>query len=183
MESIKNEQEKEQSWEMHLDLTKYHEQRQQESLNIVVDILKYFGCQPYKKDNGLLCVSYQGMDFEMEFNGANVRIWQPVWAGIEADDPGLPLIREAVNITNYEFTPTVIMTAPNSKGFLGLLSRCDVRLHPACPENDQYLISTLDAFFDVMESVRARYQQLEAEQSDKFHPRRPAGFKTNNNQQ
>lgn len=66
----------------------------------------------------------------MELNDPYVRIWHPVWASVEVDDPSLPMVREAVNITNYENVPTVVMTAPNSKGFIGLLSRCDLMIYP-----------------------------------------------------
>lgn len=59
----------------------------------------------------------------------------PMWAGVKADDPDMPKIREAVNAANFNFGPTVVLTAPNDEGVIGFHSRRDIMLHPACPDN------------------------------------------------
>lgn len=128
--------------------------------------LNNLGCQPTKNDDGTLTVSYQGENFHMEFGGMYARVWDPMWAGIKADDPDMPKIREAVNATNFNFGPTVVLTAPDDEGVVGFHSRRDIMLHPACPDNEPFVKAVLDSFFDAKEQVRSNFQQINAEQME-----------------
>lgn len=147
---------------------------------IAVKCLTELGCQPEIYKDGTVGVSYQGENFHLEFGGRYARIWDPMWAGINGDDPDLPKIKEAVNATNFNFGPTVVMTAPDEDGDIGLHSRRDIMLHPSCPDNVPFIKAVLDSFFDTKEYVRRHFQQINSQQQEK-KPRRPVGFTTNTN--
>lgn len=106
------------------------EQNQPDTLGLMFRTLSNLGCQPTKNEDGTLSVSYQGENFHMEFGGMYARVWDPMWAGVKADDPDMPKIREAVNAANFNFGPTVVLTAPNDEGVIGFHSRRDIMLHP-----------------------------------------------------
>lgn len=151
---------------------------EKEAKEIAISCLTELGCQPEVYKDGSVGVSYQGENFHLEFGGRYVRIWDPMWAGIKGADPDMPKIKEAVNATNFNFGPTVVMTAPDEDGDIGLHSRRDIMLHPACPDNVIFLKAVLDSFFDTKEHVRRHYQQINSQQQQEKKPRRPVGFTT-----
>ena len=159
--------------------TMKQEQNQPDTLGLMFRTLSNLGCQPTKNEDGTLSVSYQGENFHMEFGGMYARVWDPMWAGIKADDPDMPKIREAVNAANFNFGPTVVLTAPNDEGIIGFHSRRDIMLHPACPDNEPFVKAVLDSFFDAKEQVRSNFQQINAKQMEAPKTRRPVGFTTN----
>ncbi len=150
-----------------------------DTLGLMLNILNRLGCQPQANDDATLSVQYQGENFHIEFGGMYARVWDPMWAGIKADDPDLPQVREAVNAANFNFGPTVVLTTPNEDGVIGFHSRRDIMLHPACPDNVPFVKAVLDSFFDAKEQVRQSYQQLNAIQMETQKKRRPIGFNTN----
>ncbi len=152
-----------------------------DTIGLMFNTLSAIGCQPTKNDDGTLSVSYQGENFHMEFGGMYARVWDPMWAGVKADDPDMPKIRDAVNAANYNFGPTVVLTSPNDEGVIGFHSRRDIMLHPSCPDNVPFVKAVLDSFFDAKEEVRNRYQQINAQQMEAKKNRRPVGFTTNMN--
>lgn len=152
-----------------------------DTIGLMFNTLNALGCQPTKNDDGTLSVSYQGENFHMEFGGMYARVWDPMWSGIKADDPELPEVREAVNAANFNFGPTVVMTAPDDEGVIGFHSRRDIMLHPACPDNVPFVKAVLDSFFDAKENVRTKFQQLKSQQMEVRKNRRPVGFTTNIN--
>ena len=156
-----------------------NESQEPDTLGLMFKTLSNLGCQPKKNDDGTLSVSYQGENFHMEFGGMYARVWDPMWAGVKADDPDMPKIREAVNAVNFNFGPTVVMTAPNDDGIIGFHSRRDIMLHPACPDNVPFVKAVLDSFFDAKEQVRNNYQKINACQMEEQKNRRPVGFATN----
>ena len=155
------------------------EQNQPDTLGLMFRTLSNLGCQPTKNEDGTLSVSHQGESFHMEFGGMYARVWDPMWAGVKADDPDMPKIREAVNAANFNFGPTVVLTTPNEEGVIGFHSRRDIMLHPACPDNVPFVKAVLDSFFDAKEQVRSNYQQINAKQMEAKKNRRPIGFTTN----
>ena len=159
--------------------TMKQEQNQPDTLGLMFRTLSNLGCQPTKNEDGTLSVSYQGENFHMEFGGMYARVWDPMWAGIKADDPDMPKIREAVNAANFNFGPTVVLTAPNDEGIIGFHSRRDIMLHPACPDNEPFVKAVLDSFVDAKEQVRSNFQQINAKQMEAQKNRRPVGFTTN----
>lgn len=151
-----------------------------DTLRLMFNTLNQLGCQPQANEDGTLSVQYQGENFHMEFGGMYARVWDPMWAGVKADDPDMPKIREAVNAANFNFGPTVVLTAPNEEGVIGFHSRRDIMLHPACPDNVPFVKAVLDSFFDAKEQVRNSFQQINAKQMEAQKNRRPVGFTTNN---
>ena len=124
-----------------------------DTIGLMFKTLVNIGCQPTANEDGTLSVQYQGENFHMEFGGMYARVWDPMWAGVKADDPDMPKIREAVNAANFNFGPTVVLTTPNEEGVIG--------------------------FFDAKEQVRSNYQQINAKQMEAKKNRRPIGFTTN----
>ena len=147
---------------------------------LMINALSQLGCQPTANDDGTISVQYQGENFHMEFGGMYARVWDPMCAGIKADEPDLPNIREAVNAANFNFGPTVVMTKPDEEGVIGFHSRRDIMLHPACPDNVPFVKAVLDSFFDAKEQVRSNFQQINAQQMEMQRNRRPVGFTVNN---
>lgn len=145
---------------------------------LMFNTLSQLGCQPTANDDGTISVQYQGENFHMEFGGMYARVWDPMWAGIKADDLELPKVREAINAANYNFGPTVVLTAPDEEGVIGFHSRRDIMLHPACPDNVPFVKAVLDSFFDAKEQVRSNFQQINAKQMEQQKNRRPVGFTT-----
>ena len=155
-----------------------NEVQKPDTLGLMFKTLSSLGCQPTKNEDGTISVQYQGENFHMEFGGMYARVWDPMWAGVKADDPDMPQIREAVNAANFNFGPTVVLTAPNEEGIIGFHSRRDIMLHPACPDNEPFVKAVLDSFFDAKEQVRSNYQQINAKQMEAKKNRRPVGFTT-----
>lgn len=154
-------------------------QNQPDTLGLMFKTLSNIGCQPTKNEDGTLSVSYQGENFYMVFGGMYVSVWDCMWAGVKADNPDMPKIREAVNAANFNFGPTVVLTNPNDEGVIGFHSRRDIMLHPACPDNVPFVKAVLDSFFDAKEQVRNSFQQINAKQMESQKNRRPVGFTTN----
>ncbi|MGM9846190.1 MAG: hypothetical protein ACI30K_08215 [Muribaculaceae bacterium] len=147
---------------------------------LMFNALSEIGCQPIANDDGTLSVHYQGEIFNMEFGGLYARVWDYLWSGVRVNDPDLPNIREAVNATNYNFGPTVVMSAPNNDGIIGFHTRYDIMLHPACPVNVQYVKAVLDSFFDAKRQVRCNFDHINAQQVEARANRQPVGFNTTN---
>ena len=156
---------------------------EKEAKEIAISCLTELGCQPEVCKDGSVGVSYQGENFHMEFGGRYVRIWDPMWAGIKGEDPDMPMIEEAVNATNFNFGPTVVMFAPDGDGYINLHSRRDIMLHPACPDNVVFLKAVLDSFFDTKEHVRRNFQQINSQRMEMQRNRRPVGFTVDNTQE
>ena len=140
--------------------------------------LSEIGCQPEKDNDGSINVQYQGETFHMDFGGMYARVWDPMWAGIKANDPDLPQIREAVNAANFNFGPTIVLTSPDENGIIGLHTRRDIMLHPLCPDNASYVKAVLDSFFEAKEQVKGNFQEIKASQDKIIKKRRPIGFNT-----
>ena len=159
-----------------------NEVKKPDTLGLMFNTLSNLGCQPTANEDGTISVQYQGENFHIEFGGMYACVWDPMWAGVKADDPNMPKIREAVNAVNFNFGPTVVLTAPNEDGVIVFHRRRDIMLHPACPDNEPFVKAVLDSFFDKKEQVRSYYQQINAQQMNAEIIRRPVGFTTKNNE-
>lgn len=143
---------------------------------LMVSTLTQIGCQPSVNEDDTIVVTYQGEHFHINFGGSYAQIWDLGWAGFDVNDPELPKIREAVNQTNFDFGPTVVMTNPDDKGTMYFHSRLVILLHPDIPEIGNYLRSNLDMFFRTKELVRRNFQKITIEQQKAHEKRRPIGF-------
>lgn len=160
-------------------MTGENEVAKPDTLGLMLTTLNKLGCQPQTNEDGSLSVMYQGENFHMEFGGMYARVWDPMWAAVKADDPELPKIREAVNAANFNFGPTIVLTAPNDEGVIGFHSRRDIMLHPACPDNVPFVKAVLDSFFDAKQQLHSSFRQINAKQMEAQKNRRPVGFTTN----
>lgn len=108
----------------------------------------------------------------MRCDGAFVRIWDTYWTRIKADDPNLPMVKDAVNDANYCFGPLLVFSEMDDKGYIHLHSIWDIVLHPALPHIESYVKAVLGAFFDAKKELRRCYLNLEAKKADasKNHP-------------
>lgn len=163
--------------------TQNEEVQKPDTIGLMFKTLSNIGCQPAKNEDGTLTVSYQGENFHMEFGGIYVRVWDPGWAFIKADDPDIPIAREAVNATNFNFGPTVVLTRPNDEGIIRFHTRRDIMFHPACPDNEPFVKAVLESFFDAKEDVHRYFQQMKTNQHEAPQSRRPVGFATDNQNQ
>ena len=137
------------------------------------------GCRPTVNEDGSFFVQYQGETFHIQFGGVYARVWDPAWAEMRADDPELPKLQAAVNMANFEFGPTVVMSRVNDNGIIHLHSRRDIMLHPACPDNVEFVRAVLDTFFDTKANVRKSFNELKERENAGPRPsRRPIGFDT-----
>ncbi len=109
-------------------------------------------------------LSFYGGNFRLEFHGRYLRIWEPVWAVMKADDPDLQRIQEAVNAVNFQFGPTVIMTKPDKDGIIGFFSRRDLLLLPHAPSNDEILDEAFKSFYLVKKLVFDNILKLQPKQ-------------------
>lgn len=149
------------------------------TLELMFTTLCNIGCQPHKNDDGTILVSYQGEKFLMEFVEMYVMIWDLSWNAFKADDPEMPTIREAVNITNFRIGPTIVLSAPNDEGIIYMHSRRDIMLHPDCTDNEIFVQAVLNSFFVTKEQQRYDFQQLKDEQAEAQKSHRPTGFSLN----
>ena len=151
---------------------------QPDTARLMFNALSEIGCQPEKDNDGSINVQYQGETFHMDFGGMYARVWDPMWAGIKANDPDLPQIREAVNAANFNFGPTIVLTSPDENGIIGFHTRRDIMLHPLCPDNAPYVKAVLDSFFEAKEQLKGNFQEIKASQDKIIKKRRPIGFNT-----
>ena len=145
---------------------------------VMRSILKEIGCKTKEESDGTLYALYKGETFQMMFRKTYAQIWDPTWSSIEADDPELPKIREAINRANFSSGPTVVMTPPDEKGVINLHSRLDIMLHPACPDNAIFVQAALESFFSIKDRVRNKIQEIDAQQQEAPKKHRPIGFTT-----
>ena len=135
-----------------------------QTIGIMLKVLTDIGCQPKTENQEYIDVDYQGAHFRIEIFGRFARIWYPSWGSVAPEDPDYPNIAEAVNLANLRFGSTVLMTKSKDDGTITLHSRIDVMLHPACPENDQYVRESCDLLFYISHAVVRKCQRLELQQ-------------------
>ena len=150
-----------------------------QTLGIMLKVLTDIGCQPKTENQEYIDVDYQGAHFRIEIFGMYARIWYPSWGYVVPEAPDYPNIAEAVNLANFRFRSTVLMTRSEDDGSIALHSRIDVMLHPACPDNDKYVRASCDELFDIRDAVVRNCQRLELQQQKEQQSRRPVGFDTN----
>lgn len=136
---------------------------EKENLKFIIDSLTNLGCQPKPSNTNsefFIKFKYQGEDFLITCAGRYVRIWEPFWYIIRADDPCLPKLNEAVNFTNYGFGPTIVMSHYEEGGVITLNSRYDIMLNPTYSDSLQFLTASLEVFSSTKEEFYKKYQQL-----------------------
>lgn len=152
------------------------ESAQTNTFLLMYEALCNLGCQPIVNADNTISVSCQGENFMMEFYGMYVRIWDLPWSQLKANNPALPDLMEAVNAANFNFGPTIVMTKPDDEGTICILSRRDIMLHPACPENTLYIQAVLDSFFSAKEEFFKEFHNAIYGKTGQQEARNPFGF-------
>lgn len=128
--------------------------------NLLVDALRQIGCQPEMNDDETVDVTYQGEHFHINIGGVFLNIWDLGWSSINVSDLNLPKVRLAVNLANFEFGPTVVLSDPNEDGTMYLHSRYGIVLQPELPHLEDYLRYSLDLFFKAKDNVHQQFNLL-----------------------
>lgn len=153
------------------------------AFDIIKRSLEDLGCQPkVNKEEKSIEVTYQGESFQIECNGVYARIWDPGWSYVNANDPKMSFIREAINEANYNFGTTVVMSHPDKDNNIAFHSKRDIILHPSIPDESNYIQSVLDSFFSMKQAVQKEYDEIERREGLKKQERRPIGFAAINKQ-
>lgn len=134
------------------------------TIDIMLSSLREIGCIPETdEEEGRVNFKYQGENFTVQFGGPYVHIWDPFWASLGKDDLAMPRLINAVNTANYLFAPRVVFTDPDEENRIWLHSRSDLMLHPACPDNTDFIRASLEAFFFIKEQVRRDFNDNNSE--------------------
>lgn len=145
-----------------------------ETKELLLETLRQMGCQPEDTDENGVSVVYQGEEFKMRIGGLMINIWDPGWSSINVNDLNVPRVRAAINMANFEFGPTVVLSEPDEKGEMFLHSRYAIIFHPALPELQSLLKHTFNMFFRAKETVHLMYNRLivdeESQQRPQIHP-------------
>lgn len=149
-------------------------QTKEEMSVILNSIFKQIGCQPEVQEDGSYMVAYQGKHFHFMFNNLYVRIWMPFWHRISENDPELNILKDAVNITNFETVPCTVLTAADEEGFRYLHTKTDIVLHSSIPGRHHYVHMILDSFFETMDIFRTTMCKIKSQQEST--PQHPIGF-------
>ena len=156
---------------------KTHKIPAQVTLELMTSILKDIGCQP-KRDGNELLVSYQGENFIVRTGGYYAQIWDPSWGRINLKDPNLEKMKEAGNISNFEFGPTILWTSPDEEGWINLHSKREFVVFPHIPNRNDYIRAILDSFFEKKNMMRGQLSSLINQQQEAPKQHRPVGFAT-----
>lgn len=134
-----------------------------ETRHRMVAALEKIGCNPTVNEEGNVEVYYQGDYFVMRFGGIYAEIWNPSWLREDMNEPDIVFIREAVNRTNRDFGPTVVMYEDMENATVYLHTRYDMVIHPDIKDMDEYLRATLGRFFTKMHDLRGYFREIKAE--------------------
>lgn len=129
------------------------------AFKIMKESLEKIGCQPeVEKDGVTINFAFQGEFFQAVCYGPWARIWDPAWSALKADDPNLPMIRDAINKANITSHPTVVMSTSDEGDNIVLHSRMDIVLYPSLPQKEGYVKTVLELFFRAREAVKTEYE-------------------------
>lgn len=132
---------------------------------LMTSILNELGCSPYEEEDGSYHLMFQGEHFVMEFCDLYVQIWDPSWSHVNVNDLNLPIVKLAMNLANFAFGPTLLISEPNDEGNLIIHTRYGIVLHPAIPQITNYVRETLKMFFRAKETMHHHYVSLVAKQN------------------
>ncbi len=145
----------------------------------VVKALRNLECRPKEDSEGSMDFSYQGENFHLDFSGYGVRIWDLCWAGMNTSDVNFPKLQQAVNLTNFDLGPTLLLTMPNKDGDVALHTRYDLMIPSNFNDTENYLQVSLGRCFQIKEELRRNFNELLINQGDTAQKRNPIGFNAN----
>lgn len=128
--------------------------------SLMIDTLRKMGCDPKEIEGGAVAVAYQGENFCMKFGGMFVNIWDLGWCDINVNDLNLPRLRQAINLANFEFGPTIVLADPDENGIMDIHSRYGILFHPSLPNLTEYMAITFNWFFRAKNNLHINYNRL-----------------------
>lgn len=134
------------------------------TVSLILDTLRELRCQPNVMDDNHISVGYQGENFLIICGeSAFVQIWDLRWAGMDDDDPRLPLLRMSVNSVNFSFGPSIALSYSEEDNTHYLNSQMPVVMVPELPNKANYLASIFAMFFEKKDTLRENLNQALAE--------------------
>ena len=149
--------------------TQNENQTEREVVNtkgLMIETLRQMGCDPKEIEDGAVGAVFQGEKFYMRFGGWFVNIWDLGWSSINVNDLNLPKLRKAINLANFEFGPTIVLTDPDENGVMDIHTRYGILLHPSLPDLTEYLANTFNMFFKAKNNLHLNYNRLIVEQEN-----------------
>ena len=145
-------------------------QKDREVINtkdLMVETLRQMGCDPKEIEDGAVGVVFQGEKFYMRFGGFFVNIWDLGWSSINLNDLNLPKLRQAINLANFEFGPTIVLTDPDENGVMDIHTRYGIMLHPSLPDLTDYIGHAFNLFFKAKNNLHLNYNRLRVEEENR----------------
>lgn len=152
--------------------------REKENTDSVFKILQLIGCNPTLKEKEGISVSYQGENFLFQFNGAFVRIWDFSWFSTKNTSDDFPLLKDAINYSNFSFGPVILMHSPDESGRIMISSRIDIFYDSDSEDNEGFIGAVLDSFFAIKHSLHNEIIRLQGDPQDRTIIVNPIGFDT-----
>lgn len=118
-------------------------------------VLQAIGCKPVSEEFGYIRVQYRGETFMMHPNGAYfVDIYDLSWSTINAYDPELSLLKEAINRTNWNGPLKIMLQEFSDNGRLDISTSYLMWLYPGSEGNEDYMRAVLNMFFDCKDKLQ-----------------------------
>lgn len=151
----------------------------QDTAAMAFDLLESEGCMPrYNEDKGIIC-KFQGETFILIPNMKFIRIFDPNWATTKVTDDDFNVVIDAINRTNHNFGPVVLMSPPHPEtGQIAISSRYDIYFSDAIPNLKTYFFTMLGSFFETQKKMREVFDDLRSNPDQCMIYENPIGFDT-----
>lgn len=135
------------------------------SFNCMENLIREIGCIPVRNEEKFIIeFAYQGDDFMIQSGGGYV-ILRHLWGQEKMDDPRVPLLKEAANLTNLRFGPTFVVVPPDEYGMVVVGINWNFPICLESPHNPQMLKSMLNLFFIAKQNFLWEMDKLSAPDS------------------
>lgn len=159
------------------------EQAYRVTTELVIKTLNKLECIYCIEDDKSIVLRYNSELYHILPNAWFLRIWDPRWLWVNADDPNLPALTKAMNNANYSYGPTIVTYADEKERIVTFHSRTDVLFTEDIRSIDCYLVNILDSFCRIQNVMRDRFKEikpeLEKEQKNRSHKVGFAAYKEN----
>ncbi len=125
-----------------------------ETKKMVLGLLHDLGCEPFDASDDCIKVYYHGEGFVIFINERYVRIWDPAWSHVSTDSQDIFLIIEAINFTNTQCRPTVVMSEMDENEIVHIHCRFYLPLYPSCSDNLEIFRDALESFFTTKQFLK-----------------------------
>ena len=146
---------------MHIQIENSDEKQEIDYMSLMAETLKKIDCLVYQDDDtGSFLIIYKGDTFNIDLWPSYIGIWHLRWGSINVNDLKVPKLRRAINLSNFEFGPTVVLSEPDNDGKMYIHSRHEIVFHPVISDLPKYLEYNLNLFFDTKMNVHKKFRNL-----------------------